>query len=128
MDCGTGCMSRTDPASCLPPLVGPGRPWLLWKSDGDCCDKPTAIYTQQLSSDGLSTIGPPRRLLGATQPWEDKLVEAPTMIQDDNHFWLFYSGRLWGHKTHGIGIASCESVIGPAELMGDAGCSCDAVS
>ena len=90
-----------------------GTPWLLWKSDGDCCDKPTAIYTQQLSSDGLSIAGPPHRLLGATQPWEDKLVEAPTMIQDDNHFWLFYSGSLWGHKTYGIGIASCESVTGP---------------
>ena len=27
------------------------------------------------------------------------------MIQDGNHFWLFYSGSLWGHKTYGIGIA-----------------------
>jgi Glycosyl hydrolases family 43/Protein of unknown function (DUF732) len=90
-----------------------GTPWLLWKSDGDCCDEATYIYTQQLSSDGLSTAGPPHRLLGATQPWEDKLVEAPTMIQDDNRYWLFYSGSLWGHKTYGIGIASCESVTGP---------------
>jgi Glycosyl hydrolases family 43/Protein of unknown function (DUF732) len=90
-----------------------GTPWLLWKSDGDCCDESTSIYTQQLSSDGLSTAGPPHRLLGATQPWEDKLVEAPTMIQDHNRYWLFYSGSLWGHKTYGIGIASCESVTGP---------------
>jgi hypothetical protein len=90
-----------------------GVPWLLWKSDGDCCDEPTSIYTQQLSNDGLSTIGPPHRLLGASQPWEDKLVEAPTMIQDNNRIWLFYSGSLWGHKTYGIGIASCQSVTGP---------------
>jgi hypothetical protein len=94
-------------------IASNGTPWLLWKSDGDCCDKPTAIYTQQLSADGLSTIGSPHRLLGATQPWEDKLVEAPTMIQDGSHFWLFYSGSLWGHETYGIGIASCESVTGP---------------
>jgi hypothetical protein len=59
-----------------------GTPWLLWKSDGDCCDEATSIYSQQLSSDGLSTVGPPHRLIGATQPWEDHLVEAPTMIQD----------------------------------------------
>ncbi len=90
-----------------------GTPWLLWKSDGDCCDESTSIYTQQLSGDGLSTAGPPQRLLGATQPWEDKLVEAPTMIQDHDHYWLFYSGSLWGHKTYGIGIASCASVTGP---------------
>jgi hypothetical protein len=35
------------------------------------------------------------------------------MIQDGNRYWLFYSGSLWGHKTYGIGIASCESVTGP---------------
>jgi Glycosyl hydrolases family 43 len=94
-------------------VASDGTPWLLWKSDGDCCDEATYIYTQQLSSDGLSTAGSPHQLLGATQPWEDKLVEAPTMIQDDNHYWLFYSGSLWGHKTYGIGIASCQSVTGP---------------
>ena len=90
-----------------------GQPWLLWKSDGDCCNEPTYIYSQQLSSDGLSTVGPPHRLIGATQSWEDHLVEAPAMIQDHDHFWLFYSGSLWGHKTYGVGIASCASVIGP---------------
>jgi hypothetical protein len=90
-----------------------GTPWLLWKSDGDCCDEPTYIYSQQLSSDGLSVAGPPHRLIGATQPWEDHLVEAPAMIQDHDHYWLFYSGSLWGHKTYGIGIARCDSVVGP---------------
>ncbi len=35
------------------------------------------------------------------------------MIQDHDHFWLFYSGSLWGHKTYGIGIARCASVTGP---------------
>lgn len=90
-----------------------GTPWLLWKSDGDCCDEATYIYSQQLSPDGLSTVGPAHRLIGATQPWEDHLVEAPAMIEDHDHFWLFYSGSLWGHKTYGIGIARCDSVVGP---------------
>ena len=90
-----------------------GTPWLLWKSDGDCCDKPTYIYSQQLSPDGLSTVGPPHRLIGATQAWEGDLVEAPAMIEDHNQFWLFYSGNLWGHETYGIGIAHCASVTGP---------------
>ncbi len=106
----------TDEGGAIDPSVfvgSNGTPWLLWKSDGDCCDKPTYIYSQQLSSDGLSTVGPPHRLLGATQPWEDHLVEAPTMVQDNDHLWLFYSGSLWGHKTYGIGIASCASVVGP---------------
>ncbi len=106
----------TDEGGAIDPSVfvgSNGTPWLLWKSDGDCCDKPTSIYSQQLSSDGLSTVGPAHRLLGATQPWEDHLVEAPTMVQDHDHLWLFYSGSLWGHKTYGIGIARCASVVGP---------------
>jgi len=106
----------TDEGGAIDPSVfveSNGTPWLLWKSDGDCCDKPTYIYSQQLSSDGLSTAGPPHRLLGATQPWEDNLVEAPAMIEDSDHFWPFYSGSLWGHKTYGIGIARCDSVVGP---------------
>ncbi len=106
----------TDQGGAIDPSVfvaSNGTPWLLWKSDGDCCDERTYIYSQQLSPDGLSTVGPPNRLLGATQPWEDDLVEAPAMIQDHDHFWLFYSGSLWGHKTYGIGIARCASVAGP---------------
>jgi hypothetical protein len=35
------------------------------------------------------------------------------MIQDHDHFWLFYSGSLWGHRTYGIGIARCASVVVP---------------
>lgn len=90
-----------------------GTPWLLWKSDGDCCGLPTSIYSQQLSSDGLSTVGPPTRLIGATQSWEGSLVEGPSMIEMNNTYWLFYSANLWGSDQYGIGIARCASVTGP---------------
>ena len=62
-------------------VTAAGTPWLLWKADGDCCNLPTHIYSQQLSSDGLSIVGPPYELIGATQPWEGGLVEAPSMVQ-----------------------------------------------
>ena len=90
-----------------------GTPWLLWKSDGDCCNQPTYIYSQQLSSDGLSTVGPPHQLIGATQAWEGGLVEAPSMIKEGSTYWLFYSANLWGTPNYSIGIASCATVIGP---------------
>ena len=90
-----------------------GTPWLLWKSDGDCCHLPTTIYSQQLSADGLSVVGPAHRLIGATQRWEGNLVEAPAMIENANTFWLFYSGNLWGTDKYGIGIARCATVVGP---------------
>jgi hypothetical protein len=90
-----------------------GTPWLLWKSDGDCCNEPTYIYSQQLASDGLSTVGPPHLLIGATQAWEGGLVEAPSMIKEGTIYWLFYSANLWGTPNYSIGIAACTSVTGP---------------
>ncbi len=90
-----------------------GTPWLLWKSDGDCCNQPTYIYSQQLSSDGLSTVGLPHLLIGATQAWEGGLVEAPSMIKEGSVYWLFYSANLWGTPDYSIGIAACTSVTGP---------------
>ena len=88
-------------------------PWLLWKSDGDCCGLPTTIYSQQLSADGLSVAGPAHRLIGASQAWEGSLVEGPSMVQSGDDFWLFYSANLWGTPDYGIGIAHCSSVTGP---------------
>ena len=90
-----------------------GTPWLLWKSDGDCCNLPTSIFAQQLAADGLSVVGPPHRLIGATQAWEGDLVEAPSMIRSGSTYWLLYSANLWGTPNYGIGVARCASVTGP---------------
>ncbi len=94
-------------------VASDGTPWLLWKSDGDCCNMPTTIYSQQLSPDGLSVVGPAHRLIGASQSWEGNLVEGPSMIQNGSTYWLFYSANLWGTDNYGIGVASCSSVVGP---------------
>ena len=76
-----------------------GTPWLLWKSDGDCCDLSTTIYSQQLAPDGLSVVGPPHKLIGSSQPWEGNLVEAPSMIRSGPTYRLFYSANLWDTPT-----------------------------
>jgi hypothetical protein len=94
-------------------VASDGTPWLLWKSDGDCCNLPTHIYSQQLAADGLSTVGSPHELIGATQAWEGGLVEAPSMVQSGTTFWMFYSANLWGTPNYSIGIAKCASMTGP---------------
>lgn len=94
-------------------IAGDGSPWLLWKSDGDCCDRPTVLYSQQLAPDGLSVVGAAHPLITASQPWEGGLVEGPSMLQSGTDYWLFYSANLWGTDQYGIGIARCRSVIGP---------------
>ncbi len=94
-------------------IAADGSPWLLWKSDGDCCGLPTTIYSQQLAPDGLSVVGPAHRLIGASQPWEGGLVEGPSMLESGGNLWLFYSANLWGTDHYGIGVAQCGSVTGP---------------
>ncbi len=108
--CPTGQGGAIDPSVFI---ASNGVPWLLWKSDGDCCGLPTTIYSQQLSPDGLSVAGPPHRLIGASQTWEGNLVEGPSMVQSGDDFWLFYSANLWGTPDYGIGLAHCTSVTGP---------------
>jgi hypothetical protein len=94
-------------------VAADGTPWLLWKSDGDCCGLETTIYIQQLSPDGLSVAGPPHALIGATQYWEGGIVEGPSMIEQNGHFWLFYSANMWGTPNYGIGVAECATLTGP---------------
>ena len=108
--CPTNLGGAIDPSVFV---ASDGTPWLLWKSDGDCCHLPTEIYIQQLSSDGLSVVGPPHSLIGATQRWEGGLVEGPSMVENNGNFWLFYSANSWGTPNYAIGVARCASLTGP---------------
>ncbi len=94
-------------------FVDGSTPYLLWKADGDCCNLPTIIYSQQLSADGLTTAGEPVELIRDTQDWEANLVEAPSMITNGGKFVLFYSANDWATPNYAIGVAVCESVTGP---------------
>lgn len=90
-----------------------GKVHLLWKADGDCCDLPTIIYSQELSSDGLSTAGAPKELIRATQKWEKDLVEGPSMVRQGDEWLLFYSANDWDTNDYAIGAATCDSITGP---------------
>jgi len=90
-----------------------GTTFLLWKSDGEAHGLPTDIYSQQLSPDGLSTVGPPHFLITATQRWEDGNVEGPSMVKNGSSYWLFYSANNWDTPDYAVGIARCRSVEGP---------------
>jgi beta-xylosidase len=97
------------------PVVGDdGAFWLLWKNDGVAIDVPSSIYVQPLTADGRAIAGPPVRLIGTDQPWEDPHVEAPSMIQDDNGRWiLLYSASWWNQPSYGVGVAICDDITGP---------------
>ncbi|MFZ4519415.1 MAG: glycoside hydrolase family 43 protein [Microthrixaceae bacterium] len=114
--CPTGQGGAIDPSVFVD---GSGDPWLLWKSDGDCCGLPTNLYSQPLSPDGMALMGPPNLLLTADQKWEANLVEAPSMVRNGDKVDLFYSANDWNTPNYAVGVAICESVTGPCRKPQD---------
>lgn len=87
--------------------------YLLWKSDGNCCGQTTSIWIARLSADGRALVEAAAPLIRSDQSWEQGVVEAPSMIQHEGSFYLFYSGGRWDRASYGIAYAVCDSVYGP---------------
>jgi len=90
-----------------------GALWLLWKNDGVTLRRESAIWIQRLSDDGVQLIGEPVELIRTDQTWEYPHVEAPSMARIGTTYWLAYSGNWWDDAAYGIGLARCETPIGP---------------
>ncbi len=103
-----------DPRTFLAPG---GKLYLDWKSDDNAVApapyRRTHIYAQRLSPDGLSLAGHPHLLLTARARWQEKIVEAPDMVEARGRFWLFYSGAWFNSPNYGVGFASCAGPVGP---------------
>jgi hypothetical protein len=87
---------------------------LLWKSEATGAE-PATIWSQPLSTTGLSLQpgSTPTALLTPTQPWEEHVVEAPSMIAIRGVDYLFYSGGLWTTAGYAEGVAVCAGPAGP---------------
>jgi beta-xylosidase len=90
-----------------------GTLYLLWKNDGNCCGKPTYIYVQRLSDDGLRLVGKRTRIERNDAAWEGTTVEAPTMWKEDGRYFLFYSANVYNTSFYAVGYAACRHVTGP---------------
>ena len=90
-----------------------GTAWLLWKSEGTLLGEPTRIWVQALSADGLQRVGNPVQLLERALPWEEPIIEGPSMALIGGRHHLFYSGNRWETASYAVGHAVCETVVGP---------------
>jgi beta-xylosidase len=102
-----------------------GKLYLYFKNDGNRVGKHSAIWGQQLAPDGLSVVGSPVELIRDDKAWEQKLVEAPTMVHSPIGYELFFSAAFFGWNDdqplspYGMGFASCAGPLGPCSKSPD---------
>ncbi len=92
-----------------------GSLYLYWKNDGNCCMMATWLYGQPLSDDGMTLLDEPVRLVRNDNLWEGPVVEAPTMWQREDAYYLFFSGNVYATEKYAVGYAVCETPLGPCE-------------
>ncbi len=113
-----------EPLVCQPELGGSidatyfkdtdGTQYLIWKNDGNCCSQPTRFYLQELSEDGLSLTGEVTELgIRNDRPWEGAVIEAPTLLERDGTYYMFYSGGNFASAGYAVGYATADHVKGP---------------
>lgn len=93
-----------------------GRPYLVWKEDGNAVRKPSRIWIRPLRADGLALVGHRRELLRNEARWEGAVVEAPEIVSHRGWLYLFYSGNTYGPAPvcrYAVGVARSRSIFGP---------------
>jgi xylan 1,4-beta-xylosidase len=105
-----------------------GQRYLLWKEDGNSVSKPTPIWAQRLSADGMRLVGERRELFRNDQAWEKhdelpygNLVEGPAVVRRGGWFYIFYSGNFCCARecNYMIGVARSKKLLGPWEKKPD---------
>ena len=86
---------------------------LTWKSEGNASGRRAQIWSQYLSGDGTALLGTPYLLLTADQPWQDNVIENPSIVRVGSSWMLFYSANQWNTDRYATGYATCTTENGP---------------
>lgn len=90
-----------------------GSAWLLFKNDGNCCNLDTWLSIVPLDASRTALAGAPTRLVSQDQPWEGRLIEAPTLLRHDDGYVLLYSANDYNSLDYAIGYATAPTPTGP---------------
>ena len=91
-----------------------GKPYLIWKEDGNDRQQPTWIYAQELDESGTRVLGGPHRLFRNTEAWEGGVIEGAYILRRDGWFYLFYSGNACCGEScnYALGVARSKTLLG----------------
>jgi len=95
-----------------------GKPFLIWKEDGNSERKPTPIWAQPLTSDLIHLTGSKTQLLvNDPKSWEGGVVEGPYIFRHAARFYLFYAGNACCGVAckYAEGVARADRLLGPWE-------------
>ena len=99
---------------------GDGRRYLLWKADANALHRPSSLWGQQLSDDGLGLLGSATHMLDYDAAWEAPLIEAPAVVGSGRDYYLFYSANDWASANYAVGYAMGSAPLGPyIKVTGD---------
>jgi arabinan endo-1,5-alpha-L-arabinosidase len=90
-----------------------GRPWLLYKENGNEQGRPSRLMAAELRADGRAVTGPAHHLLTSGLPWERGVVENPMMVEHAGRWYLLYSAGPYGGPDYRVGVARSDSPLGP---------------
>ena len=121
----------SEPLVCQPTLGGTidahafrdtdGQLYFYYKNDGNNPKflKPSQIWVQRLSADGMMLTGEAKPILKNDQHWEWRVVESPAMVRHAGGYTMFFSANHFGWEAdqrlsnYGTGYARCEGPMGP---------------
>ena len=91
-----------------------GKPFLIWKEDGNDRQQPTWLYAQQLDESGTRLLGKPHKLFRNTEAWESGVIEGAYVLRRDGWFYLFYSGNACCGRScnYALGVARSKTLLG----------------
>jgi xylan 1,4-beta-xylosidase len=95
-----------------------GKPFLIWKEDGNDRQQPTWLYAQQLDESLTRLIGKPKKLFrNEGAGWENHVIEGADVVRHGDYFYMFYSGNACCGRScnYALGVARSKTLLGTWE-------------
>lgn len=95
-----------------------GKPFLIWKEDGNDRGQPTWLYAAELDASLTKLKGKPKKLFrNEGSGWENHVIEGADVVRHDGWFYLFYSGNACCGRScnYALGVARSKTLLGKWE-------------